>query len=322
MTAHELTELRQEAADLGVNLSTQKHQNAIHATRARAMDHARSQYTDSRTQAEKMTASVGDGLTIGLITLLTAVLTPLVLAGLIVAEWSRVSDGIMLFDTVGWRAGLIAAVLVVAYIVLLAVREHEQAKHGQQQQTAWSLRSTLAGVGYRLGVTENWRPRRVTTPEQAGQVIGALFWIIVLLGTAGAMSEKLLTVDGTWWQGLRSIATESSLLDLMTYAGGFLVAFGLLKASHWATRYLYEQFLRLRPEVAGEAADLTPAADAAELQYLRGAIAKRQHQLSERAAGQQPAPKAPAPQPVTMAAPVTMGANGNGNGNGNGIAGR
>jgi len=273
-TTNELQDLREQAAAAGVKLSGTRHQNAIKATRNRAIANERDQQ-DNRTKTEKWIAEKGDGLTIGVITILTVVLLPLVLVGLIVAEWSRVKDGIMLFDAAVWRGNLIAAVLVIAYIVLLTIKEHEANRHGQLEQTAWSVLTWWDGVSYRLGLKRDWQPRRVTSTQQAGQVVGALFWIIVLLGTAGAMSEKLGEVEGVWYEGLAAIATESSLLDLLIYLGGFLVAFGLLRASHWAVRYLYEQYLRLRPEVAGLADDAgQEAADAAECQYIQEQLAK------------------------------------------------
>jgi len=315
----ELEQLRDEARRLGIDLSAKGAQGAIAARRQRAEDLAvqRAQGPEANERDvfgwfEWLAGGVGDALNLALVVLLRSVMLPLGIIGLAVVEAERVIAGVALFDPA--RAGLMGIVLVSFYMILLMVRAHlEVAAHGSTARVVPSLRVWAGNAAYRLGIEP---AARLETPvQQVQRAAGAVFWVIMLLGTAGSMGDKLRTVGGAWYEALGAILTGSSLVDALTYLGGFLFTFALLRASHWAVNYAYEQYVRMRPVVV-ETGTAQEAADAAEAEYVRVMIEKKRQALTPRpplpqGEGEQ-ASEGRAANP-TMAAPA-MSHYGNGNG--------
>lgn len=260
----DLQNLRTEARALGIDLSSAKHANAITSRRTRAQQQAAEA---SIPQLERTAIEIGNFLTTTLILLLRNVAPPFAILFLVVVEINRVHAGIRLFDPS--NAWLMSIVAVITYAILTTVKSHLTYKEfGTLEKPRPSLALYAQQVAYFCGFGRNWQ-KQYTTP--LARLEGALWWlgaVIVLLGTLGSMENKLLTVEGTWSQGIASIATRSTLAEAMTYLGGFSFTLALLVALPWVIGYVYTQFAAQRPTQL----ETGEAADEAEVEYLRAQI--------------------------------------------------
>jgi hypothetical protein len=289
--SEQLSALRQQALELGIDISTPAKQNAIEERRqnARQIAHA-GQGAVKNDQGvyfhlERGIVALGNVLTLLLMLLLANIALPVGLVGLAIVEMQRVEAGVKLFDE--HHATLMAIVSVSFYLVLLVVQAHMLlTSTGTQEKNIWSLRLWWRGMAYKLG-TGRWQVQTTNPLDRLEAAIGAVGWVIIILGTAGSMAGKLDTVGGAWYEALYQIFMQSSLTDFLAYVGGFVFTAALLAATHWGVGYAYERYARLRPDVAKQ--DTTNAENEAELLYLQSIIAQAQaKQDAKRKAAQAP----------------------------------
>ncbi len=300
-----LSELRQQVMELGIDLSSKQQQTAISSRRAGAREAALAGATTAQPSSDQLMHAIeraiigtGNTLTLLLMLLLSNIALPVGIVGLAVVEMQRVGDGISLFDAN--HAGLMAVVAVSFYMVLLVVKAHMQINAtGTLEKSVWSLRLFRRSVSYRLGTGAQWSEQKTTGLERIEATIKSVAWVIIILGTVGSMKVKLASVGGAWYQALIMMATESTLTDFLTYLGGFIFTAALLAATHWGVGYAYERYARLRPDVRADA-DTSAHEDAAEAQYLQFMIAKLEQKRSSEKAEQ------PATNPFGNTRPVPV----------------
>ncbi len=222
---------------------------------------------------ERLIVGLGNLLTLVLMLFLANVMLPVGIMGLAIVEIQRVQAGIALFDPS--HAGLMAIVALSFYMVLLVVQAHMMLHSASGlEKPIWSLKLWLRSLHYKIGIGQHWRVHTTTPLDRLEGAIAAVGWVIILLGTVGSMATKLGAIEGTWYDALWGMLTQSNLTDFLTYIGGFIFTAALLAATHWGIGYAYERYAKLRPDVVAPV-DTTAVEDKAEADYLLSLILPR-----------------------------------------------
>lgn len=286
----ELEGLKEQARALGIDLGQERHQAEIasRAARARAgvvtqVDQAGGRTAGLYAAVESAITAIGDTLVLVLMLLLSNVALPVGIVGLAFVEIARVGDGIALFDP--HNAPLMAIVAVSVYMLLLVIKSHLQMiESGNLDKERFSLRIAGRRLLYVLGIGRAWTASRIPAIERLESAIGAVGWVIIILGTLGSMRGMLAGAPGAWHVALLAIATDSTLTEFVSYIGGFVFTAALLAATHWAVGYAYERYSRLRPETSISTIAADSAAAIAEADYIKLLISREASKQAAKAA--------------------------------------
>lgn len=287
-----LNELREQATSLGIDISTEEHQTAIKERRTLATTIATGEQ-QFKTLDNWLTKAGNFLIHLSMLIAMT-VLAPVAIYGLGFVEQQRVEAGVALFDP--HNARIMSIVAIGIAILLLVVRARERLRGtGSVHKPRASLRITARKFKYFIGwggKDAEWQIQYHQDIDQLNRVIWITNILIIILGTAGSMADKMREVSGTWHVALHHIATESTLIDFFTYLGGFAYTAVLLGGLHYVINLNFQLYSQQKPEVIDEQ-DRQQAIDA-EMAYLRAQIAQHQaHQHPEEVVAEA-TPKQPA----------------------------
>lgn len=187
-----------------------------------------------------MIVSVGETVLTFAQTIITALGVPVVLALLLVVEHHRVVEGILLFDQNTTFAGFAAAALVLLNLVLefqVHYVEH-RAGYSEHRATRWSLRLWAANMAYRLGLGDRWQAQQLSPAARYKQLLSLVTFTILALALVGSMKAVISQTSGTWYEAIAAIVSDSSLLLMMTWAGGLLFAVAAVLSAQGLSRYV------------------------------------------------------------------------------------
>ena len=188
----------------------------------------------------EMIVSAGETVLTFAQTVITALGVPVVLVLLLVVEHHRVVEGILLFDANTTFAGFAAAALVLLNLVLEFQVHYVEHKAGYQEERShrWSLRIWAQNMGYRLGLGETWTAQELSPAARYKRLLRLVTFTILALALVGSMRSVIAQTPGTWYEALVNIVTESSLLLMMTWAGGLLFAAAAVLSAQGLSRYV------------------------------------------------------------------------------------
>lgn len=283
-----LDELRQELVDLGMDYYAPARQDKIAAIRTQAKVKA---VETNRGRVEKfyiwfrrIIQVMGHVILLAVTLVLSYVFLPVAVLGLGVAEYQRVKAGIKPFDPD--RAGLMSAVAVTTYMLLLFIQAQKLHEDPNRQRAVWSLRLWASTLAYWIGWGRGWQARYKGQYEMLRGAIGFLAVMIVLLGTAGALHDEIAIwskPDGqAWHEAIRKLAVESDLQTFINWLGGGALTVALLSSLHFVIVLTYDRYVQLVPDGSadflsgGSAGDYSAEMDRAEALYLMALIRRAQ----------------------------------------------
>lgn len=176
-------------------------------------------------------------------TMISAFFVIVILSLVLVVEIQRVAHGIALFEVSEQSAYLGAFVLVMMLLTLEFVIHYVETKQGyhQEQKKQFSLRLFARWMKYFIGASDDWS-ERLKSPAQAIKSYSRLLTITILaLALGGSMADTISAVDGNWMQGMRAIALDSSLLEIVRWSGGLLFALALVIGAQRLTAYVAQR---------------------------------------------------------------------------------
>lgn len=235
--------------------------------------------------------SVGETLLTFSQTLIVSLGVPLVLVLLLVVEHQRVVHGIALFEADYALASFAAGALVLLNLVLEFQIHHIEHKAGYHEERApkWSLRIWATNMLYTLGIGEAWKTQYQSPAARYKKLLNLVTFSILALALVGSMRSVIQDIEGTWFNGLISIVTESTLLQLMTWLGGLLFALAAVLSAQGLSRYVAIRCVEIIGQMhAQQAAALDPLSDAideAGYNAVMGIISKAQETKAQKAAG-------------------------------------
>jgi len=165
---------------------------------------------------------------------------PVVLVLLLIVEHQRVMSGIKLFESSTALASFAGWALVLLNLVLEFQSHHIEHKSGYEQERSlrWSLRIWLSNMAYRLGIGENWNEQPLSPAARYRRLLKLVTFSILALALAGSMRSVIEKTNGAWYDALANILTQSSLLLMLTWAGGLLFAAAAVLSAQGLSRYV------------------------------------------------------------------------------------
>lgn len=248
--------------------------------------------------------SIGETLLTFSQTLIVSLGVPLVLVLLLVVEHQRVVHGIALFEADYALASFAAGALVLLNLVLEFQIHHIEHKAGYHEERApkWSLRIWAINMLYTLGIGEAWATQYQSPAARYKKLLRLVTFSILALALVGSMRSVIEGIDGTWYQGLISVITESSLLQLMTWLGGLLFALAAVLSAQGLSRYVaircVEIINAMNAQQAAAADPLADAIDEAGYNAVMAIVAKAQDAKAQKAVGRAIEPVSIDPSPV------------------------
>lgn len=184
--------------------------------------------------------SIGETLLTFSQTLIVSLGVPTVLVLLLIVEHQRVVHGIALFEADYSLASFAAGALVLLNLVLEFQIHHIEHKAGYHEAAArkWSLRIWANNALYTLGYGETWREQYLSPASRYKSLLRLVTFSILALALVGSMRSVIEGIQGAWYNGLISIVTESTLLQLMTWLGGLLFALAAVLSAQGLSRYV------------------------------------------------------------------------------------
>lgn len=181
----------------------------------------------------------GDVLMTTAQTLIVAFGIPLTLALLLIVEHQRVYHGIALFEPDASLATFAAAALVILNLVLEFQIHHVELKAGWDSGATrrWSLAILWVDLQYRLGLGD-WSARQQSPAARYRRLLNLVTFAIIALALAGSMRAQIESTHGNWIEALGAIVSESSLADMLTWAGGLLFTLAAVLAAQGLSRYV------------------------------------------------------------------------------------
>lgn len=291
----DLDALRQEMVENGLDYYSPSRQTKIAAIRSEAKAQAlaarRGRIEKVYSSIRAMVQFVGQTVLLLVTLVISYLLLPVAVLGLGYAEYQRVAAGVQQFDPP--RAGLMSAVAVSTYLLLLFIQAQMLHAKPDYQQPVWSLRITARRMRYWLGLGQ-WQEQYKGTFELLRGAIGFLAGMIILLGTAGALHEEIAVYDGggAWHDALLEILTASDLPTFLNLVGGVMLTAALLAGLHFVVMLTYQRYVQLVPDGALDffegSADYAAEMDRAEALYLMGQLMKaKQRQQGQQKQSQQ-----------------------------------
>ncbi len=185
-------------------------------------------------------AGIGEVLLTFTQTVIIAFGVPVGLLVLLVVEHQRVVHGIALFEVDQALASFAAFALVFLNVVLefqVHYIEH-RAGYVPDRDRRWSLRLAAQNWSYRLGLGENWTEQELSPAQRYRRLLRLVTFSILALALAGSMKTVIEATPGTWYEALRAIIAESSLSQMMIWAGGLLFAAAAVLGAQVLSRYV------------------------------------------------------------------------------------
>lgn len=262
----------------------------------------------------KTIITVGETLLTLAQTVIVSLGIPLVLVLLLIVEQQRVLHGIALFEADHALAHFAATALVLLNLVLEFQTHYieDKANYHEGQASAWSFRIWLQNAAYTLGLGKAWTPRPLSPANRYKRLLRLVTFTILALALAGSMKSVIEVTDGTWYQAIYAIVTESNLLLMLTWSGGLLFAAAAVLSAQGLSRYVAIRCVEIIAHMQAEkstddpyAAEIEQAGATAALAFINAKLEKK--------------PKAPAPFGLTHPGQVANGytsMNGHANGNG------
>lgn len=218
---------------------------------------------------------------------------PIVLVLLLIVEHSRVMHGILLFETSAALASFAAWSLVILNTTLEFVIHHIEQQAGYHAALAQraSLRLHWQSLTYWIGIRRDWQPIALSPAHRYKKLLKLVTFSILALALAGSMKGVIaemstLETGATvfWYKALWLIATQSTLAQMTTWAGGLLFALAAVAGAQNLTAYLANRVAEIiaQMEKVTAKADEKPG-EAAAAQYIMAKVAERELKLSQKA---------------------------------------
>lgn len=189
---------------------------------------------------------------------------PIVLVALLIVEQQRVLHGMQLFETDDNLASFGAWALVISNLLLEIIAHHVEYTHGYTAERAarWSLRLWAKNAAYRLGLSSNWKEQQLSPAAWAHGLLAMVTFAILALALGGSMRDVISQTSGAWYDAIIAIFTQSSLINMVTWAGGVLFAGAAVLTAQGLSRYLAIRTVEIRAQMTNSD-DLTAVADQA-----------------------------------------------------------
>ena len=277
------------AAELGIVLTandrrrisdTQAAERArLHSTQAdAAAPDMASRFNEFYPRLLAFILSVGETVLTFSQTLIVSFGVPMVLVLLLIVEHQRVVHGIALFETDYNLASFAAFALVLLNLVLEFQIHHIENKAGyvEARGAKWSLRIWAQNAFYTIGYGDAWTTVYLSPAARYKGLLRLVTFSILALALVGSMRGVIEDIDGAWYEGLVSIVTESTLLQLMTWLGGLLFALAAVLSAQGLSRYVAIRCVEIISAMqAVQAADpLGEAVDEAGANAVMAIVAK------------------------------------------------
>lgn len=176
---------------------------------------------------------------------------PLVLVFLLVVEHARIVHGLELFEADTALASFAGWALVLTNLVLEFQVHHLEQKAGYNEasKAQFSLRIWARNLFYIAGFTRNWQERPLSPAHHYRKLLSLVTFTILALALTGSMRTVIEQQQGAWHQAIKTIVTDSSLLEMITWAGGLLFALAAILSAQGLSRYIA---LRCSEIIAGK----------------------------------------------------------------------
>lgn len=227
--------------------------------------------------------AVGDVLITGVHTVLIAFGVPTLLIALMTVEQQRVFFGAMLIDGRESLATGIAWVLVLANLVAELIVHWEEHRKGWTEPARYdfSLRIVWQRIGYLLGINTAWAPREKSPAFWARLILRCITVTILALAVAGSMQAAMNSTGAVnWADALVLIVTRSTLLQMVTWIGGLMLAFTFVISAQGFSQYVAKKVIEIVAIMQGNADDkprqMAEAAGLTAAMYLYGRLKENQ----------------------------------------------
>lgn len=208
---------------------------------------------------------IGDILLVLVQNSIVAFGTLVVLGLLLVVEVHAVKLGLMTFEPDEWFATLGAVLLVILSLsvkfqeVYADFLAHDQRTRYQiAKSIAPSLRLTVRGWMYWLGIGRNWTERELPASHAFSATRRYVTWAILALAIVGRLNEAIQTIsvgaDGVsigWLDGLQRLVTESSLSEMTPWIAALVFTWAAVKSSQQLTGYVAVRVIEIRRGLVG-----------------------------------------------------------------------
>ncbi|MEP7284324.1 MAG: hypothetical protein ABI947_00990 [Chloroflexota bacterium] len=227
---------------------------------------------------------VGDVLITATQTVLIAFGVPLLLLMLLIVEQQRVYHGVMLFEVAQALAGFSAIVLVVANLVFELLISWKEHKAGWQEPPSYefSFRLWARRLAYMFGNRDSWQPTPKSPALRFKVVLRIITFTILVLALAGSMRNVIEGVQGDWYAAIIKVLTHSTLLEIVTWAGGLLFAVAAVLSAQALSQYVAQKVIEVVAAMQSSADDrparLAEAAGLAGAMVLYGRLKELQRQ--------------------------------------------
>lgn len=190
--------------------------------------------------------SLGETLLTFSQTVIVSLGVPIVLVLLLIVEHQRVVHGIALFETDEHLASFAGMALVLLNLVLEFQIHHIEHAAGyiDEQRRRWSLNlwwqsaRYVTGLGYDEKKGEVWEPQYISPADRYKKLLSLVTFSILILALVGSMKGVIEEQDGTWYQAMGDIVTQSDLKKMLTWIGGALFAAAAVKSAQGLSRYV------------------------------------------------------------------------------------
>jgi len=169
-------------------------------------------------------------------TLITTFGVTVVLVLLLVVEQRRVTNGILLFEHEKSLAHFASFSLVILNMTLEFLIHHIETTAAASYQ--WSIRLWGRAAAYTLGIGKKWQPVEHSPGRSLRRLQTLVTFAILALALAGSMQDVMGEHSAAWHVALMEIATQSTLLQLVSWLGGLLFTAAAVMATQRITAYL------------------------------------------------------------------------------------
>lgn len=193
----------------------------------------------------------------------------LMLIMLLIVEQQRVFHGVSLFEAHPALAAFSAWALVILNLsleLLISYVEH-RAKWVEPPKHQFSLVLFARRLAYIAGRTTDWQPLPKSPAIRFRTVLRIVTFSILIIALAGSMRSVIERTEGNWLKALWIAVSDSTLLDMATWAGGLLYAFAAVWGAQALSQYAARKAIEIgallasdKPHLALEAAGLSAAA--------------------------------------------------------------
>lgn len=189
---------------------------------------------------------VGDLMITAVQTFLIAFGVPLTLVMLMIVEQQRVYHGVELFEVHSALAAFSAWALVILNLILellISWVEH-QAGYAEPVRHEFSLRLFARRIAYIFGRGE-WQARAKSPAIRFRTVLRLVTFSIVVLALAGSMRAVIEKTGGNWAAALLAVVSDSTLLEMLTWAGGLLFTLAAVLSAQALSQYVARKVIEV-----------------------------------------------------------------------------